>query len=399
MTRPSVSSLVLDGSEIKLRLEAERARTNSPVHVDWVRFTVLRRKAPIHANLSPDRSAVRWDSIWDDVERQSRMAALLLALPDCDFDASAQALELARDVAQCLGDDFTVATEVRKGHDFYRFRWSIERNSCEVGWVGFLASGDSPRQQAQAQTLHCNLFGAACTFGSAGWSDRIADLIDARDGDVTRCDLALDFFDGFSGGLDRVMADYKSGLCDAGGRRLKSNCVGDWANGHERSFYFGSKEAGKQTNVYEKGDQLFGVEAASPWLRIELRYGNKLRVLSPDMLRRPADFFAGASEWHALMLAEADAIAAPEPVKCTGRLALQTVEAEVTRSLRWVKNVAAPMYSFLHEHLDLDDLLSLIPQGKSPKRLQRFSRAQISHAVASATNRFFTVEGASPAFA
>ena len=61
--------------------------------------------------------------------------------------------------------------------------------------------------------------------------------------------------------------------------------VGDWANGHARSFYIGSKEAGKQTNIYEKGDQLFGVETGSKWLRIELRYGNKLRVLSPEMLR------------------------------------------------------------------------------------------------------------------
>lgn len=64
--------------------------------------------------------------------------------------------------------------------------------------------------------------------------------------------------------------------------------IGDWsANPQDgRSFYFGSKEAGKQTNAYEKGHQLFGFEAGSKWLRIELRYGNKLRVLPVDMVRR-----------------------------------------------------------------------------------------------------------------
>jgi phage replication initiation protein len=41
-----MSTLVLDGSEIKARLLAERTASNSVVHVDWVRFTCLLRNAP-----------------------------------------------------------------------------------------------------------------------------------------------------------------------------------------------------------------------------------------------------------------------------------------------------------------------------------------------------------------
>lgn len=396
MTRPAKSSLVLDGSEVKLRLEAERVLSKSVVHVDWVRFTCLLRNAPL---IGLDQLFPKSDSIWDEATRQAQWQKILREIPDPDFSASQQALNLANEVCAALGSEYAVAPEIRKGHDFYRYRWGIERNGTECGWVGFLSSGESPRQQAQGRTIHCNLFGAACTFADHGWNDRLASIIEARDGDLTRADLALDFFDGLAGGLDGIVSQYKAGECDVGGKRLKSNCVGDWLNGRERSLYFGSKEAGKQTNCYEKGHQLFGPESGSDWLRIELRYGNKLRVLSPEILRRPADFFAGASDWHASMLLKADAIVEAEPVRCTGRLALETVEAEVTRNVRWLLHTAAATLSVAVQYLDTDQLWEFIGNSKLPGRLQKFSGSEIKRAFTSAFDRVSTVEGASPAFA
>lgn len=395
MTRPSKSSLVLDGSEVKFRLMAERQNSKSVVHVDWVRFTCLLRnaQAPSVDYLFPERSS----SVWDQVNQMERISAILRELPDCDFSASAQAHEMASIVAASLGPDYTVAAEVRKGHDFYKFRWSIERNGTECGWVGYLSSGDSPRQSAQSKTIHVNLFGAACTFAASGWNDRLANIVDDCNGDLTRCDLALDFFDGFPGGLDAIVAEYQAGLCDVGGKRLKSNCVGDWLNGKERSLYFGSKEAGKQTNCYEKGHQLFGVDSGSDWLRVELRYGNKLRILSSDMLRRPADFFAGASDWHAATLAKADHHVTPEPVPCIGRLPQETVEAECTRNLRWAFQTAAPTIAAAFQYLG-DEFLELVTNQKLPGRLQKFSSAEIKRAMSSAFTRISSVERC-PAFA
>ncbi|RYF13923.1 MAG: hypothetical protein EOO77_14880 [Oxalobacteraceae bacterium] len=199
----------------------------------------------------------------------------------------------------------------------------------------------------------------------------------------------------YTGGIQRVFDDYKAGLCDVGGRRLKSNCVGDWANGQERSFYFGSKEAGKQTNCYEKGHQLFGVESGSSWFRAELRYGNKLRELPSDILRRPADFFAGASDWHSLMLAEADAIVEAEKVPTLGRLALETVEAEVHRNVRWARETAAPTIAAAFHYLG-DEFLDLVTGRKLPGRLQKFNSAELSRAFASVMSRFTSVGEASP---
>lgn len=388
MTRPTLSPLVLDGDQVKLRLIAERTESKTPVHVDWVRFTTLLRNAP----LPPvDLLFPKSTSVWDPANRQADLNKTLASIADPDFSASVQAYDLAQCVAESLGDSFTVNAEIRKGHDFYKHRWSIERNGCEVAWVGFLSSGDSPRQQAQASTLHCNIYGAACTFAAHGWNHRLADLIELHDGKLTRADLALDFFDGMPGGIDSVRLDYMNGLCDSGGKRLKCSMVGDWCNGAERSFYIGSKEAGKQTNIYEKGDQLYGREANSEWLRVELRYGNKLRFLSLDILRRPADFFAGASDWHALMLSKADAIATPEAVKTTGKLALQTVEAEVSRNIRWAFNTAAPTIAALFHYLG-DEFLQLCTNQKLPGRLQRFTPVELKKAFCSAFSIVSPVE-------
>jgi phage replication initiation protein len=394
--------LVLQGSEVKLRLLAERLETKSAVHLDWVRFTVIRRNVPAPAveALFPKKREIS-DSIWDEDRRASEFQSLLRDLPGGEFDASVQAHEIATSVCAAMGSAFSVAGAPRKGIDFYKFRWSIELNGVECGWVGFLSSSDSPRQENQSKTIHVNLFGTACTFAAAGWNLRLAQIIDDLQGDVTRCDLALDFFDGIDGGIDSIRQDYRSGLCNVGGRKLKFNMVGDWENGHDRSLYIGSREAGKITNAYEKGDQLFGEKSNSEWLRIELRYGNKLRVLSSDMLRRPADFFAGASDWHASMLLKAGAVCSSEPVKCTPRLQVETVLAECTRNVRWMVQTAAASFGVAVKYLSESQLFELVEHQKRPGRLQKFSESEISRSFSQAftrLNSFPSVE-CSPAFA
>ena len=385
------SALVLDGNEVKLRLEAERAHAKTPVHVDWVRFTVLLRNAPAPAveDLFPSEESDPLSAHERDQCRVNldRMRKLLRELPDADFCASVQAKELGEQVCEALGSEFSIYPEVRKGHDFYRFRWSIVRNEVEVGWVGYLAAGDSPRQSGQAKSMHVNLYGSACTFARPGWNLDVANLMDYTGATMTRCDLALDFFDGLAGGMERVRMDYRQGLCNSAGKKLAVNMVGDWENGRERSFYLGSKEAGKQTNVYEKGHQLFGKKDDSPWIRAELRYGNKLRELSTDMLRRPADFFAGASDWHAQLLREADAVATPEKVLTDGRLPLETIEAEVTRHVRWTTDVAGANLALAFELLGVEQFMEIVCNRKLPGRLGRFTLAEIRRAYGRAHHR------------
>lgn len=384
VTKPN--DQVFEGAEVVSRLLAERKAHRSPVHIDWVRFTCNLRNAPPP---SVDALLPFSTSIWDENYRKGEMQKVLRDISDADWIPSAQALELADEICVGLGSNFKVYPEQRKGHDFYKFRWSIERNDTECGWIGYLSSSDSPRQKAQAETLHANLYGSACTFADNGWHKRIADLVESHQAKLTRIDLALDFFEGFEGGIDQIKTEFDQGLCDSGGKRLRCNMVGDWsANPQDgRSFYFGSKAAGKQTNAYEKGHQLFGFEAGSKWLRIELRYGNKLRELPAEMLRRPSAFFAGASEWHRLALLKAGSQTQPETIKTKNRLAIETVHAEVTRNMRWALNTAAPTLAAAFQYLSEDDMLHLVSNQKLPGRLQKFSEGELRQAFLSAFSR------------
>lgn len=383
--------LVLDGDTVKLRIEAERQCSGQKVHIDWVRFTCQLRNAPIPTVelLFPDPvDRMQWDTVHQESmsasQRTARVVKELRELPDADFAASAQAFELAEKLAECLGKGFSVDPQFRRGMDFYKFRWSVLLNDTEVAWVGFLSSSESPRQQKQSATIHANVMGTACTFGAPGWNQKMADLVDETDAILTRSDLALDFFEGYQNGIDQVREDYRNGLTNVGGRKLKFSMVGDWENGHDRSIYIGSREAGKVTNIYEKGDQLYGEKAGSEWIRFELRYGNKLRVLSSEMLRRPDDFFAGASEWHHMVLFAAAAVASPEPVKCTPRLQIESVMAECSRNIRWMVSTAACTLAVAINHLSENDLYEMIGNAKLPGRLRKFSKEQIAQCFAPA---------------
>lgn len=392
---PSVSHspMLLDGDQVKLRLLAERENSENVVHVDWVRFTVKVKNAPVPKvdTLFP---------VWDNVHYENDQKRLNISLKEFDqneFRFAAQAHQLALDVASAMGVHFVVDVEPKKGIDFYKYRWSILLNGAECGWVGYLSSSDSPRQNKQAETIHANIMGAACTFADDGWRNRLADLIDESAGDVTRADLALDFFDGFEGSIERVRSDYRDGLCNVGGRKLKFNLVGDWENGHDRSVYIGSREAGKITNIYEKGDQLYTHKANSDWLRFELRYGNKLRVLSSDLLRRPDDFFAGASEWHSSVLTEAKAAFSAQKIPCKRRLEVESITAECARAFRWAVTTAGGTFAMLLKHMDSDKFYDTFGFSKLPGRLRKFSESQISQCFGNAVDKFQTA-GNSPGF-
>ncbi|TXH90778.1 MAG: replication initiation factor domain-containing protein [Rhodoferax sp.] len=403
--------LVLDGNEVKLRLQAERHNQSGLVHVDWLRFTCPLRcmDMPRADHLFPNfnkRDAfgiplpiyASGDTCLPEKLRIGRLLQLFKDATDEEFLPTVQAYELAEKVAKVLGEAFQVRPQIGKGHDFYKYRWSIDRNGNECGWVGFLSSSDALAQRAQAETLHVNLYGHACTFADFGWREAMADLIEEHQGKVPRCDLALDFFDGAPWRFDDLHDMHRQGLFDVKGKRPKCHVDGDWTNGAERSYYVGSRSTGKETNLYEKGDQLYGREAKNPWVRVETRWGNKSRELPAEMLRRPDDFFAAASDWHAAQLTLAGAQFTREKLPCHQKLPLESVAAEVSRNVRWAFNTARQTFATLHKFLDVETLVQLVDfqNVKKPGRLQKFSDLELAAAFAS--TRLPAAEGV-PAFA
>lgn len=398
MTRPSPSALVLEGNTVKARIFAERTNSGVPVHVDWLRFSIHLRNAPPKVYDRPfsdvtnltqaqryeleryeDREApAKWiHDYLRELEHQERCSA------------AGQAHALALQVVELLGHGFEVAPMAEKGHDFYAKRWPILHGGVEAGWVGFGASSDKQTQQQQANTLHVNLYGRACTFARLGWREKMADFIDDLGGWLTRIDLALDFFDGHpSHDMEGFLSQYRDGLMDVNGKHPASAHGGDWANYRGRSLYVGSRKNGKLTNIYEKGHQLYGNESGHPWLRIETRFGNQVRELSVDMVRRPADFFAGASEWHAGQLRLAEKVQfTPEPVPVTPQLQIQTVEAEAFRSVKWLKNVARANLTAAFHYLGESAFLELVSSHKLPGRLRGFGLCELRTAYQTAAEK------------
>ncbi len=223
-------ALVLDGGEVKFRLEAERKASSNFVHIDWLRFTVfLRNVVPTFASLpdwSPNAGS-KWERYLNTVEFGSEQYEWLSAPSvsrviratvegfekerhDPQFQgAASQAYDLAREVAGILGKEFSVNCVLKPGQDFYKYRYSIERNGFESAWVGFLAAGNGKSKGSQDQTIHVNIQGHACTFADLGWREKMANCIDMHHGRITRADLAVDMFDGLGYDFARLLQDYK----------------------------------------------------------------------------------------------------------------------------------------------------------------------------------------------
>lgn len=359
------NDLVLEAGEVKARIHAEQVKNPSYVHTDWLRFTIYTRHAPAQEICFPPPADFH-DEIADE-----------------HYGVASQAAQIAFDVAHILGPDYRADLQPQKGKDFYAWRFDILRKGHPIGWVGFLSNSQGLRGAAQSKTIHVNLEGMGCTFARPGWRDGMADYIDEHRGLLTRIDLAVDFFDGIQGGIERLPEQYKTGVMDHLGQRPAHKRDGTWdcddrSPNKGRSYYIGSREAGKQTNVYEKGLKEFGYKSGNPWVRFELRYGNKKRVLPTDMLRRPADFFAGASDWHASILKERGAQTMPQKVSVEKELPIQTIEAEVERNARWFLSTAGASFRLAFSYLSENIVLDLLEDPTAiPGRLKKFSEEEL----------------------
>lgn len=380
--------LVLDGQSIKLRLQ-HLAGANGPVHVDWLRFSVPRASVmtTCHYVESQESLFEYTEEAWDVQTRLLRLRKMIDHV--ClDRTALAAARVLAREVVQILGSDFEVDHEPSNGRDFFAFRLPVRRCGVEVGWIGSGASSIKNQAQ-QGNVVHVNLYGEACLFISQKAMSALAQLGQRLNGWVTRCDLALDFWKGIEGGMEGLNQFYVQGDMDVRGKRPKVAHHGDWINKRACTFYLGSRDAGKLTRVYLKGDQLFGLEASDPWTRVELQWGDQLRILPWDMLVSPAQYFAGASDWHAEMLAQAKEYVLPVPVTCEPAAAPMTAEAEAFRSLCWLFRTAGASVASAFRHITDDQFLRLVEKADVPGRLSRFKPSEVSAAYDRAAQRFF----------
>ncbi|MGH8780834.1 replication initiation factor domain-containing protein [Paraburkholderia sp.] len=116
--------------------------------------------------------------------------------------------------------------------------------------------------------------------------------LDAR---ITRCDLALDFLEGELS-IAQVEQMYEAREFHCGGRipeyrRIESGTIEARGCGGT-TFEIGRRVNGKMLRAYEKGRQLRDRE--SKWVRTEIEFRNKDRVIPHEIVVKRDEYFVGA---------------------------------------------------------------------------------------------------------
>lgn len=390
MSSSSIAKAVISGNKIKFTLEQVEQLNTQLVRVDWLRFTIpvdslLPRVSPEWCgDLEKVVSLSATDLTWTEFRGlvPQRLAVETLKVCDSEYYLTPRALAFlgAFELTGVLKGDhgmslfpINVAPEV-SGMDYYAARQPVMYEGSVVGYV--LAGG---KQQSQAGTVHFNLFGSACLHLGPKQLAALADWIDSMGGWITRCDLSLDVWQGLD--LTSVQQAWRDGCFDVRGKRPSQREHGSWSSGHSRTFEVGSRGTGKLMRAYEKGDELFGHEANDPWVRLEVEFRNSHRIIDIDVLRRPADFFAGAYPYCADFLRDLNLGAEVCHIPTHAEVKDKTAEAAVTRVVRWITNTAAPALSAVW-NLGGDMVAEVIEknQHRQARRLAGFSPADIQAA-------------------
>jgi len=387
--------MVLEGSKVKLTLQRQEVSNFTKVRADWLRFTLPSDSFVVH--FAPDFQKVndKFDAFdashrfWDGVQPADLppdMGALAVQVKAVDGGIlTTSALSLAKQGAIDLVKrltQFQVGTPEVSGMDFYAARCPLMYQGVVVGYV--LAGGASIRQ---ASTVHFNLFGSACLHIQPHHLLQLAAWIDQASGWITRVDLALDVWSGLD--VADVQAAWKAGAFDVRGKRPGQREMGSWSSGHSRTFEVGSRGTGKLLRAYEKGDELFGHEAADPWVRLEVEYRASHRVIETDVLRAPAEFFAGAYPWLAEFVERMHLGVTPCRIPTHPEIKDAHADAAVTRVTRWVMNTAGPAIAALWD-MGGDVIAQVVTQNqhRTSRRLRGFDQADIARAFQQVAAKF-----------
>lgn len=377
---------VLQGQRVKFTLEAIEQANPNRVRVDWLRFTV-----PVDSfmvSFAPEFSAfdlearsfeaaARDEGVWRAQDASPELSSMAVQITTGQGVVSRSAQSVAKQAAAQLVERiglFSIGEPEASGMDFYAARCAVVYEGATVGYV--LAGGKS---DSQRHTVHVNLFGSACLHLAPVHLERIAQWIDQLGGWITRADLALDVWHGLD--VTEVREAWIDGEFDVRGKRPGQKEHGSWTSGHSRTFEVGNRGTGKLMRAYEKGDELFGHEANDPWVRLEVELRNSHRIVETDVIRRPADYFAGAYPYCAAFLARLDLGVSPQSIPTHAEVKDKTAEAAVTRVVRWIANTAAPALAAVW-NLGGDMVAEVIEknQHRQARRLAGFSPADIQAA-------------------
>jgi phage replication initiation protein len=213
-----------------------------------------------------------------------------------DVKSDEDAIEKATDFVCDVFGDFDLAPASVPGQMAYSggvgYVFGVADHAVRVASLFY--GGDNTRG-----TACIDINGRGCSI--VGNWEVVRLWVEKLGGKLTRVDTALDFPDGeFT--MKQAVRAYRRGEFNLQ-RKPACNLMGDWIDhqGKGRSLMIGQRQNGKQARIYEKGKQLGSVD--SPWVRLEIEWLSKDRVLPFDVLTRPESYFAGGYPICARLLA------------------------------------------------------------------------------------------------
>lgn len=138
--------------------------------------------------------------------------------------------------------------EQRRGLFGFRHSARIGEGAAVIAWGG----------ESQRGRVFFSLMGQGCSLvkdwhGVQAWLER-------HRAALKRADVAYDDHDAKLVSIEWAVQQYKDGGFNAGGRKPRSECFGDWLDGGAstkgRTLGIGSRASGKYARCYEKGKQL-----------------------------------------------------------------------------------------------------------------------------------------------
>lgn len=369
--RTTAARPVMDGQKVRWTLERAQSEDPGLVRIDWLRFTL-----PLDAVVQRAPHLNKDLTFLDLLDQQGRDVARMARCADADSLSTAQSVcHAGALLIAALIPGFEVAEAEDKGQDYYTARTALMCDGAVVGHV--LAGGKSDKQ---ASTVHFNLWGKACLHIGPSQLAAIRAVIDGGCGWITRCDLALDFFEGYC--MQSVRESYLSAEFDVRGKRPSQREIGSWTLGHSRTFEVGSRGTGKVFRAYEKGDEQLGPEANDPWVRFEVEFRSNHRVIDSEVLTSPGDFFAGAYPLCATVMEQRRAEFISRRIATVSELADRTAHAAAVRVVRWIKKTAAPAFAYVLQHGgDLIETIIDREAYRMPRRFVGFSTASVRAAL------------------
>jgi len=206
------------------------------------------------------------------------------------WDGSAHVAPIVERLLDLLGPKAAPVEERRGGMHRYEHAFDVGESGALFCFGGNNGTG------------LISLSGEACA--SVGdWETLTRFGRDELKGRITRWDGAVDDYAG-DYTVDLAMQLWKAGKFGSGGNQPKMKQDGNWEqpDGSGRTIYIGRRKNGKFMRVYEKGMQLGA--AWHPWVRWELVYGNRDRIIPWEVLTQTWPIHGGRVSKCAFLGAE-----------------------------------------------------------------------------------------------